>query len=127
MKRGELFSAGTAPCAAKACVVRCGDDLAVMICGGEKGHIGAVALAEPRDSLRDAQKISASASVLCCSGHKEDLLARETALMLAARFNCRVTVTAGLHVDNASAEDIAALEESCRALLAKICGSLDKA
>jgi hypothetical protein len=62
---------------------------------------------------------SASASVLCVTGHKEDLLARTAAIELAADFKCRVNVTVGLHIDGATAEDVRLLNEN-------YCASLDE-
>lgn len=78
-----------------------GKDLLVWLTGGQ-AHIGAVALAVPRSSLKGGEKISADASVLAVSGHKEDLLARKIALALAAKLNIPVCVTAGLHWDAAT-------------------------
>ena len=70
-----------------------------------------------RESLREGGEPSASASVLCVTGHKEDELARQTALRFAARLNCRVLVSAGLHIDRAAERDIALLLDNCRAAL----------
>jgi hypothetical protein len=56
-------------------VRRIGPDLLVAIWGGEAPHIGAVAAAQPRPSLRNPAVTSASASVICYPGHKEDDLA----------------------------------------------------
>ena len=67
-----------------ASVRRIGDDVLVAIWGGEKPHIGAVAIAQPRPSLKDPQAISATASVICLVGHKEDDLAKAAAEILAA-------------------------------------------
>ncbi|MDW6004999.1 prenylated flavin chaperone LpdD [Vibrio mangrovi] len=83
-----------------------GRDLAVTIHGGDKSHIGATALAQPRASLQDASKVSASTSVLCVLGHKEDLLAHRTAQVLASALNCVVSVNCGIHIDNAGAEHL---------------------
>lgn len=47
-----------------------GNDLLVSVRGGEKPHIGAVAISEPRASLKDPTMTSASTSVFCCLGHK---------------------------------------------------------
>ena len=94
-----------------------GDDICLCIGGGESPHIGAAALAVPRDSLRGSGESSASASVLCVTGHKEDELARETALRFAAKLGGRVLVSAGLHIDRAGGRDIALLLENCRAAL----------
>jgi hypothetical protein len=90
----------------------CGKDIVVFIGGGTRYHIGAVALAVPRPSLTDQQKISATASVLCVTGHKEDQLARSAALRISAALNCVVTVVAGLHIDEAKMEDIGEMENN---------------
>ena len=83
-----------------------GEDLLVTISGGEKPHIGAVAAAQPRPSLKDPSATSATASVICYVGHKEDDLAKQAAEKLASSFNTRVVVTAGIHWDNLSEEGI---------------------
>lgn len=91
----------------------CGKDIVVVIEGGTRYHIGAVALAIPRPSIADPGKISASASVLCVTGHKEDELARNTALQIASTLNCTVTVIAGVHIDKANAQNISELMDNC--------------
>ena len=89
-----------------ASVRRIGDDILVAIWGGEKPHIGAVAVAQTGASLKDPNVISSSASVICYFGHKEDVLAKTAAEALAVAFNTHVVVTAGIHWDNLSKEDI---------------------
>ena len=108
--QAKSFSLGAQEYLLEAVAVRCGDDLTVVIGGGEKQHIGAVAVGVPRPSLKDKNIVSSSASVLCLTGHKEDLLARKAALELARMLGHTVTVTVGLHIDDASAEAIAMLE-----------------
>ena len=84
-----------------------GQDLLVAIWGGEKPHIGAVAVAQPRPSLRDPNITSATASsVFCFIGHKEDELAKAASEVLASVLNTQVVVTAGIHWDNISEEGI---------------------
>ena len=78
-----------------------GQDLLIAIWGGEKPHIGAVAVAQPRPSLKDPNVTSATASsVFCFIGHKEDELAKAASEILAAALNTQVVVTAGIHWDN---------------------------
>jgi hypothetical protein len=98
-------------------VVRLGEDLCLCFGGGEQPHIGAVALATPRESLRGTGERSASASVLCVTGHKDDELARALALRAASRLGRMVVVTVGLHVEAAGPEDIALLRGNCEAAL----------
>ena len=83
-----------------------GKDLLVAIWGGEKPHIGAVSVAQPRPSLKDPNFTSATASVFCFVGHKEDELAKAASEILAAALNTQVVVTAGIHWDNISEEGI---------------------
>lgn len=83
-----------------------GNDLLVAIWGGEKPHIGAVSVAQPRPSLEDENVTSATASVFCFVGHKEDELAKAVSEILAAALNTQVVVTAGIHWDNISEEGI---------------------
>jgi hypothetical protein len=94
-----------------------GEDLLVAISGGEKPHIGAVAAAQPRPSLKDPTVTSATASVICYVGHKEDELAKRAAEKLASSFNTRVVVTAGIHWDNLSEEGIQKVIRHSRMLL----------
>jgi hypothetical protein len=94
-----------------------GEDLLVAISGGEKPHIGAVAVAQPRPSLKDPTVTSATASVICYVGHKEDDLAKHAAEKLAASFNTRVVVTAGIHWDNLSEKGIQKVIRHSRLLL----------
>ena len=83
-----------------------GEDVLVAIWGGEKPHIGAVAVAQPRPSLKDPEVTSSSASVICLVGHKEDELAKAAAEILAAVLKTQVVVTAGIHWDNLAPEAI---------------------
>ena len=106
--QAKSFSLGAQEYLLEAVAVSCGDDLMVVIGG-------------PRPSLKDKNIVSSSASVLCLTGHKEDLLARKAALELARMLGHTVTVTVGLHIDDASAEAIAMLEANFQELLRQIC------
>ncbi len=90
----------------EAAVRKIGNDILAAIWGGEKPHIGAVAVAQPRPSLKDSRKTSASASVFCFVGHKEDGLAKVMSEKLASALNTPVVVTAGIHWDNLDAQGI---------------------
>jgi hypothetical protein len=106
--------------AVEARAFRIGEDVLVSIYGGEKPHIGAVAAAQPRPSLADPARSSATASVLAYVGHKEDETAKHVAERLAALLRTRVVVTAGIHWDNIDAEGIARVTERCEEILRKL-------
>jgi len=92
--------------------IRVGQDVTIQIQGGERPHIGAVAMAIPRPSLKDPTRLSATASVLTVIGHKEDELARSIALHLATELSCVAVVLAGVHLDGADENDIARIVEN---------------
>jgi len=104
----------------EAFVKKIGNDLIVSIWGGEIPHIGAVAVAQPRPSLKDPRIRSATASVFCYPGHKEDVIAKETAERLSAALDTNVTVTAGAHWDKIDESGIKAVIESNRQLITMI-------
>ena len=93
----------------EAFVKQIGQDLLVAIWGGEKPHIGAVAVAQPRPSLKDKSVVSATASVFCYLGHKDDIIAKQAAEKLSATLNTNVTVTAGVHWDDIDEAGIKAI------------------
>ncbi|WP_044351797.1 proteasome assembly chaperone 4 family protein [Dethiosulfatarculus sandiegensis] len=101
-----------------------GPDLLVIVTGGPLPHIGAVAAATPRKSLADPAKTSASTSVFCYVGHKEDEIARFLAQNLAARLKRKVLVTAGMHWENLTPEGISQVEAQTGELLTAILNSL---
>lgn len=90
-------------------VLRQGRDLLVM-CSGGQAHIGAVAVASPRSAAQpptipDSEERSEGLIVL--PGHREDLLAARMARRLADALHCTVCVSAGIHFDAITKEEIA--------------------
>ncbi|MDQ0204305.1 hypothetical protein [Pectinatus haikarae] len=100
--------------------VFCGKDAILSIAGGDVPHIGAVAVAVPRKSLTGDGSHSASVSVICIAGHKEDELARSIALRLSALWFCNVTVSAGIHINDVEKEDIVILRKNIEELVENI-------
>lgn len=101
-------------------VLEMGDDCLVAVWGGTRPHIGAVGMAQVRPSLRDPNKSSATSSVFTFVGHKEDTAAKMMAEELARRLKRNTVVAAGIHWDNLSEDDIAAISGLCRDILGKI-------
>jgi hypothetical protein len=97
-----------------------GEDALVYLWGGTRPHIGAVASATPRPSLRDPARTSATASVFTYPGHKEDAVAKATAEALAAALDAKVVVTAGIHWDHLTAAAIRIVETRCRNITEKL-------
>jgi hypothetical protein len=78
--------------------LRMGEDLCLILSGGAQEHIGAAAMAQPRPSLADPARMSATASVITLLGHQEDMLARELALQVAGSLNVATCVVCGIHL-----------------------------
>jgi len=83
-----------------------GRDVAAIISGGNRPHIGAVAVAIPRPSLKDPSKLSSTSSVFTLVGHKDDEVARMASEALASKLSRVAVVSAGIHLDKATESDI---------------------
>lgn len=83
-----------------------GEDLCVIISGGDSPHIGCVTLSVPRPSLSDESIVSATTSVLNLVGHKDDEAARYVSHTLSAKLGKNAVVTCGIHVDNITNDEI---------------------
>ncbi len=103
-----------------------GEDLLVAIWGGERHHIGAVAVAQPRPSLKNHRVRSATASVFCYVGHKDDLIAKEAAEKISSALNTNVTVTAGAHWENIDEAGVKDIMENSRQLVEMIIERITK-
>ena len=101
----------------EAFVKEIGKDFLVAIWGDERPHIGAVAVAQPRPSLKDESLRSATASVFCYLGHKDDIIAKEAAEKISSELNTNVTVTVGIHFNDINEAGIKAVIENSRQLI----------
>jgi len=107
--------------------LRMGEDLCLTLSGGEQEHIGAVAVAQPRPSLADPTRTSATASVITLPGHKEDMLARELALKVAATLNVAACVVCGIHVRHPTPAMLEELLAASRELVDAFLAEMQKA
>ncbi|AYO32021.1 hypothetical protein D2962_16725 [Biomaibacter acetigenes] len=92
----------------------------IYLGGGEKPHIGSVAVSQPRPSLKGDGSISCTTSVLNLLGHKDDGLAVPLAEKLCKKLKQTVVVTAGVHIDNATMDDIQRFKDNCKILCENI-------
>lgn len=88
--------------------VKCGRDFNVAICGGTGYHVGAMAIGCARPRKNNVER-SANVSVVSVFEHSDDECARFAAKYLATRLDCVVAVSVGIHIDDASTEEIAEL------------------
>ena len=112
--------------AIEAVAICCGEDINISIVGGEKHHIGAIAIGVPRDKTK-VSKVninSATTSVICVQDHKEDEYAYFAAKHLATILDCVVTVSVGIHIDNVVEKDLDILSENFKEIIEKLEKSL---
>ncbi len=102
-----------------------GNDLVVVVAGGNAPHVGCVVLAQARPSTADPMRTSVSSSVLTIPPHKEEPVARAIAERLAREQGGVVVVSAGIHEDRLGAAGAAAylrLAASLGERLARVIG-----
>ena len=87
-------------------VLHAGDDLCVLLSGGDKPHIGCVTLSIARPSLADANRGSATTSILNVTGHKDGEVAQYMSQQLSASLQKTVVICGGIHVDAIQVEEI---------------------
>ena len=106
--------------------VHIGADVLVYIWGGDRPHIGAVAAAQPRPSLADENKRSATCSVLTYLGHKEDEIVKLVAEHLSAVLDTHVVVTAGIHWDGLDQNEIRTIGSGIEEIIGQLAAKLKK-
>ena len=99
---GQIYAcSGEIPCFVEAQALVCGNDISVTVCGGTGYHVGAMALA-----VFEPERDSATVSVVTVHTHRDDKVAAHFAKEISREMKCTVSVSAGIHVDNASSGDI---------------------
>lgn len=90
------------------------DGIILIITGGEKPHVGAVAVGVPRESLRYEGVVSANVSILSRIGHKDDEVAKIAAEEVASALNEYTVAIVGIHIESATEEDISKLLDNAQ-------------
>lgn len=80
-------------------VITMGEDLCVVITGGDQPHMGCVAMAVPHPGISDPSLSSATVSTLNLPAHRDDLLADPMAKSLSAVLGRPVAVVCGVHFE----------------------------
>lgn len=83
-----------------------GSGLAVFVRGGDKPHLGGVALASPGIELHGKKLSSCDLWTITVPGHKDAELAQRIAKKICIASGEPVSVSLGIHVENATPEEI---------------------
>lgn len=95
--------------------LRLGEDLCVTLSGGDREHVGAVALARP----------GAGPEALAVPGHREEDLAKRLAARLSARTGCAVCMACGIHLDRITPMEIQDALDLAARLTEELAGRLE--
>jgi hypothetical protein len=87
-----------------------GDDIVFFLGGGQRSHIGGVVISEP------GKKIKA----IRLTGHYDDVVLQPIAEAACKKYKKKVVAIGGVHVDNATKEEITLLVENCKKLVKKV-------
>jgi hypothetical protein len=87
-----------------------GSDLVFFLGGGQRSHIGGVVICEPRKK----------AHAIRLAGHYDDIVLKPIAETACKKYKTKVVVVGGVHVNNATEEEIDLLVENCKKLVKKI-------
>ena len=83
------------------------DDIIYILGGGEKSHIGGVVICEP----------GKKSQAIRLEGHYDDIVLKPIAENACKKYKIKVVALGGVHLDNASKEEIDILVENCNNLI----------
>lgn len=87
-----------------------GQDLIYFLGGGEKPHVGSVVVCEPGKKTK----------VVKLEGHYDDVVLKPIAEAACKKYKTTVVAVGGVHVDNATDEEINLLVKNCYDLIKKL-------
>jgi gallate decarboxylase subunit D len=93
-------------------IIKTQDGINIFIGGGERIHVGTTVISQPRPSLTGDGSTSCTTSVINLLGHKDDEIAIPVAEEICKHFKETTVVTAGIHIDNATAQYIEELKSN---------------
>ncbi len=96
-----------------------GEGISALLTGGEQPHVGAVVLCVPRASLTGTG-ISCDSWIVPVPGHKDAEVARPGAEMICRATGQITVVTAGIHIEQATAGELQTLLNNCTAALKQL-------
>jgi len=87
-----------------------GNDILYILGGGERTHIGGIVFCEPN---KESQ-------VIRIEGHYDDIVLKPIAEVACKKYKKKVVAVGGVHVDNATKDEIEILVRNCNDLIKDI-------
>jgi len=85
---------------------RIGDDFLLVLQGGQRPHIGAVVTCQP----------GKASSIVKLGEHKDHIVLRPLAETMCKKYGVTVVAVGGIHIDDATKEDIDLVIQNCKRL-----------
>ncbi len=101
------------------------DGISITVTGGEKPHVGAMAMCVPSLSAND-NKVSVDTWITPRSGHKDDQVAAMLARQVCMETRQTTAVVAGIHIDQAQASEIEQLLDNSKHAAKLICTKINE-
>lgn len=98
-------------------LVRTKNGLIAVLLGGEKTHVGAVAVSIPSLATNHREKEIITTSVFTLPGHMDDKVAVPSAEKIARASAQPVVLVCGIHIDQATKMDIDRLLLNCERIV----------
>jgi hypothetical protein len=92
----------------------------LQLFGGTHEHVGSVSVSVAAATSRDSGRKRATSSIINLPPHKDELVARPVAERLALLFDTPVVCIAGLHIDNATQEEIDTMVKNSEVVAEKL-------
>jgi len=90
--------------------IKLGNDRIYILGGGEKSHMGGVVICNP----------TKSPNIIRFDGHYDDVILFPIAKEACKKYNTKVIAIGGVHIDNASKDEIDIIVENCKELIKRI-------
>ena len=116
----KKYCAGSGRTALSSFCINTGNGIQITEIGGESPHIGAVAMALPRKSLKNTDAISSDCFVLPVPGHKDHLIAQMMAEDIASSADTVTVVSVGIHNDEINDDEIETIMGNAKKMTAAI-------
>ena len=87
-----------------------GEDRIYILGGGERSHIGAIILCEPGNKIQ----------VIKRGTHYDHIVLQPIAVAACEKYQVPIVVVGGIHIDNASKQEIDILVQNCYNLIAQL-------
>lgn len=87
-----------------------GEDLCIIVTGGDKPHLGAVT----------AGSNQAGEYTFCFPHHREDEITRVLYAVITETFDKNIVICCGIHIDNISAAEIDTVRALCREMVMEL-------